>query len=545
MATVALPFLKETRVTPWEARSPPEHCDLLSLRVDARRHSEVSYALRVRAGWNRRPSTWQSTLPCLVRSKFERTKVVLTGVAMSRQTSEYRTLMPVAAGELFEWHERIGAFDRLTPPWAHVYVLDRTDGIHDGARVTLHIKEHGLNLKWVLEHRDYQKGRQFADTQVEGPFAFWEQQHHMEPQGEQSSYLNDRLEYQLPASVPDALGIIRHELKRLFQYRHTTLQRDLRRISEQGLGSGNVLMSGSTGLIGSALLPFLSTQGYTVTRLVRPQTRLEDFQRRETGTIEWDMSLRESLIRSLDGESFDAVVHLAGDSIGERWSSDKKKRIRESRGTITRRLSEALAGMKNPPSTLLCASAIGFYGDRGNDELTEQSTPGRGFLADVCKEWESATQPARDAGIRVVNLRFGVVLSPRGGAMAKMLPPFLIGAGGNLGSGKQYFSWVSIDDAISAVEFAIRNHALAGPVNIAVPKPITNAEFTRALGRAIGRPTVFPIPAFGVRALMGEMADECLLVSQRVLPSALLDNRFKFDDIEIEPALRRLLGREQ
>lgn len=464
---------------------------------------------------------------------------------MSRQTADYRTLMPLPAEDLFAWHERIGAFDRLTPPWAQVHILDRTDGIHDGARVTLNIKERGLNLKWVLEHRDYQKGQQFADVQVEGPFAFWQQQHRMEPQG-QSSYLHDRLEYQLPAAVPDALGIVRHELERLFKYRHSTLQRDLQRISEQGLGAGTVLVSGSTGLIGSSLLPFFSTQGYTVSRLVRPQTRLEDFQRREARTIEWDMSAasQQSLQRALETERFDAMVHLAGDSIGERWSGDKKRRIRESRIATTRILSEALAGMKNPPSTFLCASAIGFYGDRGNEELTEKSTPGRGFLAEVCKEWESATQPARDAGIRVVNLRFGVVLSPRGGAMAKMLPPFLVGAGGNLGSGKQYFSWVSIDDALSAVEFAVRNPALAGPVNVSVPDPITNAEFTRALGRAIGRPTVFPIPAFGVRALMGEMADECLLVSQRVLPSQLLENGFKFQDVAIEPALRRLLGRE-
>jgi hypothetical protein len=240
----------------------------------------------------------------------------------------------------------------------------------------------------------------------------------------------------------------------------------------------------------------------------------------------------------------DAVVHLAGESIASgRWTPDKKARIRASRMDGTRLLCEALAALDTRPRTLVCASAIGFYGDRGDAELDEASARGEGFLADVCAEWEAATAPARTAGIRVVQLRFGVILTPAGGALARMLLPFRLGAGGVLGGGRQYMSWIAIDDAVGAIHHALIAPVLEGPVNAVAPTPVTNREFTRALGRVLRRPTIFPMPAVVARLAFGEMADELLLSSARVVPRKLRESGYAFREPDLETALRHLLGR--
>src|SRR6266550_1994303 len=294
-----------------------------------------------------------------------------------------------------------------------------------------------------------------------------------------------------------------------------------------------ILISGSHGLVGTALIKSLEPECHEIFRLVRraPESRSE---------IEWSPDRYSIALARIEG--FDAVVHLAGESIAEgRWSDEKKKRIRESRVKGTKLLGDALANLSNPPRTLISASAIGYYGDRGDEVLTESSAPGDGFLPEVCVEWEKATALATEKGIRVVNTRFGVILDAHGGALAKMLPPFRMGIGGRLGSGKQWMSWIALDDVIGGIKFALTNETLRGPVNFVAPNPVTNSEFTKTLGKALSRPTLFPIPAFGIRLVFGEMGDALLLSSSRVEPASLRNAGYQFQFPKLEDSLRHSL----
>lgn len=281
-----------------------------------------------------------------------------------------------------------------------------------------------------------------------------------------------------------------------------------------------ILISGSHGLVGSALVKSLRSDGHEVFGLVRHAPHSES-------EVEWYPERGSLALSRLEG--MDAVVHLAGESIAEgRWNEDKKQRIRESRVKGTTVLSETLSNLKHPPKTLISASAIGYYGNRGDLILTEQSAAGNDFLAGVCVEWERATESASAQGIRTVLARFGVILSTAGGALKKMLPPFRMGVGGRVGSGKQWMSWITLDDVIAGLTFALTNESLSGPVNFVAPNPVRNAEFTSALGKALSRPTFFPIPEFGVRLAFGEMADALLLSSQRVAPENLTRAGYAF-----------------
>jgi uncharacterized protein (TIGR01777 family) len=295
-----------------------------------------------------------------------------------------------------------------------------------------------------------------------------------------------------------------------------------------------IAVTGSTGMVGSALVTALEGRGHLVRRLVRHEVGDGDHE------IHWNPDAGKIDAAELNG--IDGVVHLAGENIaGGRWNADFKRRILESRTKGTRLLSETLAGLEMKPSVLVSASAIGYYGNRYDEEVDELAPSGNGFLAEVCREWEAATEPAHDAGIRVVKLRIGPVLSRQGGALAKMLTPFKLGLGGVVGSGKQYFSWIVLDDLVSAIVFALENDALVGPVNAVAPHSVTNREFTKTLGRVLGRPTIFPMPAFAARLAFGEMADEMLLGGARVAPHELTAASFKFAYPELAPALRHLL----
>lgn len=300
----------------------------------------------------------------------------------------------------------------------------------------------------------------------------------------------------------------------------------------------NIVVSGSSGLIGSALVPALAAAGHRVRRLVRRAPAPGGDEAR------WDPAAGTLDASAVEGS--DAVVHLAGENIAAgRWTQAKKERIRDSRVKGTRVLAEALARLPRPPKALVCASAIGYYGDRGSETMREDSARGKGFLADVCAEWEAAALPAARKGIRVVNLRFGVVLSASGGALAKMLLPFRLGLGGVVGSGRQYMSWIAIDDAAGAVQHALAREALRGPVNVASPNPVTNLEFTKTLGKVLRRPTIFPMPVFAARLAFGEMGDELLLASTRVEPTRLQATRYGFRHPRLEEALRHVLGRKR
>ena len=297
----------------------------------------------------------------------------------------------------------------------------------------------------------------------------------------------------------------------------------------------HVLVTGSSGFIGSALVPFLTTAGHRVRRLVR---RSPMPQRAE---VRWDPAAGTIDAEGLNG--LDAVVHLTGENIATgRWTAQKKASLRESRVRSTRLLCETLARMRLPPQTLVCASAIGYYGDRGDEELTEASSVGSGFLAELCRDWEAAAAPAIERGLRVVHLRFGVVLSPSGGPLRLMLLPFRLGLGGPLGHGRQYFSWVALDDALGAIHQALTHDGLRGPANVVSPNPVTNREFTRVLAGVLHRPAVLPAPPVALRLAFGQMADEALLASARVMPSKLLASGYRFLHPNLEAALRHLLG---
>lgn len=297
-----------------------------------------------------------------------------------------------------------------------------------------------------------------------------------------------------------------------------------------------IVVSGSRGLIGSALARVLAGEGHIVVRLVRSGGAVPGASAR------WDPQTGAVDPGGLEG--CDAVVHLAGESIaGGAWTAERKRKIRDSRVEGTRLLCETLLRLHNPPAALLCASAVGYYGDRGEEVLREESPPGTGFLAQVCREWEEAAELAARGGIRVVRLRFGMVLSPDGGALARMLPPFRAGLGGRMGSGRQYVSWIALDDVVGAVRHAIRTGSLAGPVNVTAPHPVDNREFTRILGRVLSRPARVPAPAFALRLAFGEMADELLLASARAEPARLVASGYEFRFPSLDGALRNLLGK--
>ncbi len=294
-----------------------------------------------------------------------------------------------------------------------------------------------------------------------------------------------------------------------------------------------IAVSGASGFIGSALAPALEAQGHEVVRLVRraPEGPNEAAWDPAAGTIDL------TALAELQG-----AVHLSGATIGRRWTARRKTEILESRVSSTRLLATTLASLEPRPRVLVCAGGIGIYGDRGDEILTEASSTGTGFLAEVGIAWENSTEPARAAGVRVVNLRAGIVLSREGGALERLLTPFKLGLGGRVGSGRQWWSWIALADFVRAVSFVLESD-IAGPVNLTSPNPATNAQFTRALGKALGRPTVFPFPAFAASAMFGEMAEEALLTGQRALPAKLLDASFSFEYAELDAALERALAK--
>lgn len=298
----------------------------------------------------------------------------------------------------------------------------------------------------------------------------------------------------------------------------------------------HIAITGSTGLLGTALVGFLRTGGHTVTRVVRSQPRRPD-------EIRWDIPAGELDAQGLRG--VDAVVHLAGAGIADkRWTEERKRVILESRTQGTGLLARTLAGMDDGPRVLVAASGIDFYGDRGDEVLTEDSGPGEGFLPEVVKAWEAAADPARAAGVRVVHLRFGIVLTPRGGALGRLLPLFKAGLGGRLGSGRQYWPWVSRDDVLAIAAHALRAAELEGPVNAVAPNPVRNAEFARTLARVLKRPAVLPIPKAGPALVVGrELAHELLFTSRRALPERLTTSGYAFRHTTLEAALRDILRR--
>jgi len=458
-----------------------------------------------------------------------------------------RSKIDAPAADVFAWFTRPGAFERLAPPWEPVTTLSRSGTApQPGSRTVLKVGVGPFRRQWVAEHTAFEAGRMFRDEQISGPFSRWVHTHTVEPADTTSCVLEDRIEYGLPMGALGGAfggGYVRRKLERAFAYRHRVVAQEVDAHRRWSRGPQRILVSGATGLVGRALVAYLSAGGHTVVRLVRAGRDAAPDPGVPTESVTWDPAGGAAASASAFS-GFDAVVHLAGENIAAgRWTAAKKARIRDSRVGGARALAEALARATKPPRTLVAASAIGYYGNRGDENLIEASPRGRGFLAEVCEAWEAAGAPARAAGIRVVHLRIGVVLSPLGGALAQMLPPFRLGAGGMIGDGHQWMSWIALDDLLDVILHSIAEESLSGPVNAVAPHPVSNEEWTKILGHVLNRPTLVPMPAFAARAAFGEMAEELLLASTRVLPERLLAARHPFRYLEAEAALRHLRGR--
>jgi hypothetical protein len=453
---------------------------------------------------------------------------------------ELSSELPCSAGQAYAWHTRPGALERLVPPWESVRVLERRGSFEEGT-VVLDLPIGPTRQRWVARHRDAIPERQFVDEQIEGPFTRWVHTHLFEPVAAGCTRYTDRIDYTLPFGALGELGggLVADMLRRTFQYRHATVRDDLAAHQRQAArGALTIAVTGASGLLGRTLIPFLTTGGHRVRRVVRGRVA--------PGDIGWDPAAGRLDAAALEG--VDAVIHLAGESIaGSRWSPEQKQRILDSRTRGTTLLAETLARLTHPPRVLISASAVGIYGDRGDEVITEETHlragPDSMFVEQVGHAWEAATAPAERAGIRVVRTRIGIVLTPAGGALEQMLPLFRLGMGGRLGSGRQIMSWIGIDDVVGAMHHVLMTESLHGPVNVTAPEPVTNSDFTTVLGAVLGRPTFCAVPAGALRLALGDLADELLLAGVRVLPGRLQQSGYAFRHPSLERALRHVLGR--
>lgn len=456
------------------------------------------------------------------------------------QVYRVRRQLPVAARVACHWHAMRGAFERLSPPWQNVRLLLAPDELANGTQAVLELRKWGLRRQWVAEHFDVREGQGFADRQLIGPFASWEHHHRFLCSDDaDTSILEDEVRYAVPGGVFGRLLLGRfvdREVRRLFAYRHAVTATDAARYWRSGFPrQGTILVTGYTGLIGRALCALLRSLGYTVRGLTRTPRSGDDFG--------WDPAHGQLDPAALKG--VDAVIHLAGAGIADRrWTKARRRLLLESRVQSTRLLAEHLAAMEHPPSVLVSISGANWYPLDGL-AYDESGPEGEGFLAHVCREWEAAAAPAREAGIRVVHPRLAAVLTPAGGALAKMLPAFRGGLGGPLGSGRQSFSWIGLEDVLDILIQSIDDPRFEGPVNVAAPEAVPQREFARTLGRVLGRPAVLPAPAAAVRLLFGrDLADETVLADLHVEPARLKSLGYVWRHATLEDALRHYLGRE-
>ena len=456
-----------------------------------------------------------------------------------------RSFLPVSRQALYDWHASGSAFSRLAPPWERIEIEKWLGGeatkdlskeeqfgdISTGAQVFVRTKVGPLWQKMRAVHIAHEKPSLFVDEMKQGPFAHWIHEHRFEEDSVSSSILEDRISYRLPLSpLSDwiAGGWVRRKIEKMFEFRHRRTIQDLEQKMKYESSKKKIAITGASGLVGTELSAFLQAMGH------------------EVYTVSRGSEERSAKILSLDTpfswEGLDAVVHLAGEPIAGRWTDAKKKKIKDSRVLYTSRLASLLSQLKHPPEVLISASAIGWYGDRGDEVLSEESSAGTNFLAEVCAQWEHAVAPAKERGIRCVHPRIGVVVTPKGGALQKMLLPFKLGMGGPVGTGKQWMSWISLDDLVHMIYFLIQTPQAHGSFNATAPKPVRNKEFGTILGKALHRPSFMPMPSWAVRLLLGEMGQALLLEGAHVLPQKSLNMGFTFLHGTLEDCLAAVLG---
>jgi uncharacterized protein len=457
-----------------------------------------------------------------------------------------RVEIPFEVHDVFNYHARYMAIDRLIPPWSFLKIIKRNNALEDGAICVLELQYGPLKLKWIAKHFGYLKDQVFQDEMIKGPLKTWEHTHSFTPNEINGCKKEDKIKYSLPYGL-NRFNIIGNRLNKtlyqIFSYRHRILQNDLKlRDLLKENNRKRILISGTNGLTGSALIPFLDTAGeHKVSRLVRPSSRYSDSGNSSNIKV-WDPE--SGIVDPNDLEGFDIFIHLSGESIGGRWSKAKKKRIRDSRVKTTELLCNTIRKLNKPPSTLLCASAIGYYGSKGEEVVTEETKAGDGFLANLCVDWEARSKSLEDIGVRVVNARFGQILSPNGGILKLLTLASYLKVGIGFGNGCNIINWVSIEDAIGTILYSIGNTTIRGPVNIVSPNPVKASDFFEIISKIQENKIFLRIGSGFMRLAIGTFADTISDSNGVVKPKKLLISGYPFMNPGLEDAVRLLLRRQ-
>lgn len=452
---------------------------------------------------------------------------------------EHKTHVDNSLEDAFAWHERKGAFRRLMPPWELAEEVRADDNLEEGSQRIFRFPMGPIKMSWVAQHTAYNPPHSFEDIMLKGPFKSWHHTHKFEKTTDGKVLIHDKVNYKLPLGFLGNIvagKMIKKRLTRMFTAREIRLERDLKRHAEfSHIKRKKILVAGSSGLIGRQLVAFLDTGGHDVWRLVRRTPK--------DGEKEISWSPKDGSINPSELEGFDTIIHLGGAGIGDkRWTKKRMKLIEESRTKSTKILAETIAKLDKKPESFIIASAVGWYGERGDETLDEDSTPGEGFLPETCANWEQSSQAAKDAGVRTIHLRTGIVLDATGGALGKMLLPAKLGGGGPIGRGKQWYSWISMDDQIYATHYLAMNTECEGVYNLTAPNPVQQKTFAKVLGKVLRRPAFIPTPPFGIWLLFGKMGVALTTESTRVTPTRLLKSGYEFEHQDLEPALRDCLG---
>lgn len=445
--------------------------------------------------------------------------------------------------ELWNWYNSPGAFRRIMPEWEGIKPV-QVGSLKDGEETIFKVSIGPIKRKWIARHHSVVENETFSDRMMKGPFGKWNHQHSFVGSGNNTE-IQDTIDWKLPLHIltgwTAAITVI-PRMNQMFRYRSEKVANDLTQIKKtRDLPRQRVLVSGSTGMIGLQLCAFLEAAGHEVHRLLRIDSKLPADINSEN-VIRWNDKTGDVIKGDMNG--FDSVIHLAGAGIGDkRWSPKRKDIIRNSRVIPTTNLSKILAGLDQPPKAFLSGSAIGYYGDQGTTLVDESSSKGDGFLSEICSEWEQASSVAKEAGIRVSHLRSGIVISPLGGALAKLLLPTKMGGGGPVGGGHQIQSWISLDDEIYAIHHLMMQDTSQGAYNLTSPNSVSQKVFAKKLGRVLRRPAFMPLPKFALQLMFGEMGKVLIIEGQDVKPTRLQESGFVFTYSDLENCLRNCLGR--